>query len=154
MAFHLEIDTETVRQTHSTAPVYAQSGDTLRHVLEQLKANNTGGAFVLQDGKLVGIFTERDALRLMANGGDLDGAVGEVMTGNPVTVSEDDSVATAIQKMSTGGYRRLPIVDSQGQPTGAVKSSGILRYLVEHFPHSIYNLPPAPDNASKEREGA
>ena len=154
MAFHLEIDSDTVADTHTTPPLYVQRGDSVRHVLAQLKANNTGSAFVLGEGKLEGIFTERDALRVMANGGNLDVEVGELMTANPVTLQEDDSVAVAIRKMSEGGYRRLPVVDEKGQPSGVVKSSGILHYLVEHFPQSIYNLPPAPDNASKEREGA
>ena len=154
MAFHLEIDTDSVRQTHATPPLYVQRTDSVRHVLTQLKANNTGSAFVLDDGKLAGIFTERDALKIMANGGDLDGEVHQVMTANPATVHDDDTVSAAIRTMSQGGYRRVPIVDDKGQPTGAVKASGILRYLVEHFPQSIYNLPPAPDNASKEREGA
>ena len=154
MTFHLEIDSDTVRETHSHPPLYVQETDPVRQVLQQLKANKTGSAFVLNDGKLSGLFTERDALKMMANGGDLDVAVGQVMTANPVTVHDEDSISAAIRAMTKGGYRRLPIVDDKGQPTGAVKASGILRYLVEHFPQSIYNLPPAPDNASKEREGA
>ena len=154
MPFHLEIDSDSVRQTHSAPPLYVQQTDSVRHVLAQLKVNKTGSAFVLDDGKLAGIFTERDALKIMANGGNLDAEVSQVMTANPVTVHEGDSVSAAIRTMSKGGYRRVPIVDDKGQPTGAVKASGILRYLVEHFPQSIYNLPPAPDNASKEREGA
>ena len=154
MTFHLEIDSDSVRETHSSPPLYVQCDDSVRHVLQQLKTNNTGSAFVLEDGKLAGLFTERDSLKMMASGGDLDVAVGQVMTKNPVTVHDDDSVSAAIRAMSQGGYRRLPIVDDKGQPTGAVKASGILHYLVEHFPQSIYNLPPAPDNASKEREGA
>jgi len=154
MPFHLNIDSDTVRETHASPPLYVQRSDSVRQVLEKLRTNKTGSAFVLEQGRLAGIFTERDTLRLMANGGDLDQPVEKVMTANPITVNEDDSVAVAIRKMSQGGYRRLPIVDEKGQPSGAVKASGILRYLVEHFPQSIYNLPPAPDNASKEREGA
>ena len=154
MAFHLDIDSDSVRETHSSPPLYVQRGDTVHQVLTQLKTNRTGSAFVMDNGKLAGMFTERDALKLMASGGNLDAPVETVMTVNPVTVRESDSVSAAIRTMSRGGYRRLPIVDDKGQPTGAVKASGILRYLVEHFPQSIYNLPPAPDNASKEREGA
>lgn len=154
MAFHLNIDGDTVRETHAAPPLYVQQHDTIRHVLELLKSNKTGSAFVLTDGKLAGIFTERDALRVMAEGGDLTAEVSTRMVANPVTVSESDSIGVAVRKMSNGGYRRLPVVDEKGQPTGAVKASGVLRYLVEHFPESIYNLPPAPNNASKEREGA
>ena len=109
MTFHLEIDSDTVGDAHTTPPLYVQHSDAVRQVLAKLKANNTGSAFVLREGKLAGIFTERDALHLMAGEGDLDVEVGQLMTANPVTLHEDDSVAVAILKMSQGGYRRLPL---------------------------------------------
>jgi hypothetical protein len=56
--------------------------------------------------------------------------------------------------MSFGGYRRLPIVDDKGRPTGLLKVPGILHYLVEHFPNVVYNLPPTPHHSTQEREGA
>ena len=56
------------------------------------------------------------------------------MTPQPATLHESDSMATAIARMSKGGFRRMPIVDEQGRPKGMVKVSGILHYLVEHFP--------------------
>ena len=56
--------------------------------------------------------------------------------------------------MSRGGYRRLPIVNRDGAPTGVLSVRQILRYLVEHFPTAIYTLPPTPDEATKDREGA
>lgn len=154
MELHLNMESDTVRETAEEELVCIAPDTSVRDVLRLLKDSNTGSALVLQGGKLAGIYTERDALRLMANGESLDIPISQVMVGEPVTVRECDSVAAAVRKMSQGGYRRLPIVDSAGQPIGAVKASGILRYLVEHFPQSIYNLPPAPDNASKEREGA
>ena len=46
MTFHLEIDSDSVRETHSHPPLYAQQTDSVRQVLQQLKANNTGSAFV------------------------------------------------------------------------------------------------------------
>ena len=69
-------------------------------------------------------------------------------------MTENDNVGTAIRKMSLGGHRRLPIVDDQGRAVGLVKVSGILHYLVEHFPQTIYNLPPKPHPTTQEREGA
>jgi hypothetical protein len=56
--------------------------------------------------------------------------------------------------MSKGGYRRLPIVDEAGKPTGILRVKGILRYLVEHFPAVVYNLPPEPHQTTQQREGA
>lgn len=148
------METDTVKATASEHRVCIPPETTIREVLARLKENKSGSALVLRDGKLVGIFTERDALKLMATGGDLDTPVEELMTKDPVSLGDGDAIATAVRKMSKGGYRRLPVVDDKGCPTGVLKATSILRYLVEHFPESIYNLPPDPDNASKEREGA
>lgn len=155
MDFQLDMETDTVIEASSpTQPVVVAPETTLREVLQQMREQNTGSVFVIRDGKLVGIYTERDALKLMANAGELDVPVYQVMIRDPITVQQNDKVADAVTRMSLGGYRRLPIVDENGQPTGAVKASGILRYMVDHFPQSIYTLPPEPNNASKEREGA
>ena len=56
--------------------------------------------------------------------------------------------------MAEGGYRRLPIVDELGRPTGIVKVEGIMHYLVEHFPTVIHNLPPKPHHSYQQRKGA
>ena len=76
------------------------------------------------------------------------------MVPDPVTLSDRDTVGQAIAKMAYGGYRRLPIVDGEGRPQGLVKTSGILHYLVEHFPSVVYNLPPTPHHTPQQREGA
>ena len=44
--------------------------------------------------------------------------------------------------MSGGGFRRLPIVDEAGSVHGVLKVSGLLHYLVEHFPKIVHTLPP------------
>lgn len=76
------------------------------------------------------------------------------MTANPATISQDATVGSTIRSMSQGGYRRLPIVNQDGKIVALLKVSHILRYLVEHFPQYIYNLPPAPHHMLAEREGA
>ena len=109
---------------------------------------------ICADGRLSGVFTERDALRLLADDKNLDVPVSEVIVRNPVTVRKTDTVAKAISLMSVGGFRRLPIVDDQGQVEGVLKVAGLLNYLVEHFPKVVHNLPPAPHYKVGAREGA
>jgi CBS domain-containing protein len=104
--------------------------------------------------KLLGIFTERDALRILSSGENLDGPVSKVMVQNPVTLRKADTVGHAIGLMSAGGFRRLPIVDDAGRVRGVLKVSGILHYLVEHFPNVVYTLPPEPHHKTETREGA
>jgi hypothetical protein len=56
--------------------------------------------------------------------------------------------------MVEGHYRHLPIVDEQGAPVAVAAVGGIVHYLVEHFPQTIYTLPPDPGKTYESREGA
>jgi CBS domain-containing protein len=152
--FQLHLETETVEQAHPAKPICAEPGDSIRQVLKLLRENQTGAVMVCEDSRLTGIFTERDALRVLASGQSLDLPVSTAMVGNPVTLRPKDTLARAISLMSTGGFRRLPIVDAGGKIVGLLKVSGVLRYLVEHFPKVIYTLPPAPHYRSSDRDGA
>ena len=120
-----------------------------------MKAQGEGSVLICQPGGgLQGIFTERDAVRILARGFDLDEPIQRVMVRDPITLQKSDTVGKAIAMMSVGGYRRLPILDQTGRPVGVLKVSGILEYLVEHFPNTVYTLPPDPHHVSHEREGA
>jgi CBS domain-containing protein len=152
--FHLQLNTEAAEQAHPATPLVVEPQTTVREVMGMMKQQNRGAVWVCRGGVLVGVFTERDALKVMARRMNLDAPVEQVMSANPVTLSAQDTVGTAISKMSLGGYRRLAIVDGEGRPRGIVKVSGILHYLVEHFPSTVYTLPPRPDAATQEREGA
>jgi CBS domain-containing protein len=113
-----------------------------------------GSAMVCRDGKLIGIFTERDLMKLLAEGKSLDLPVSEVMTSHPRTVSRDDVLMTVIELMDEGGYRRLPVVDSSGSPVGIVDVKSVVHFIVEHFPKAVYNQAPRALLRSKDREGA
>jgi CBS domain-containing protein len=152
--FQLHLETETVENCYPAQPLCAAPEDSVRSVLAMLREARTGVAMVCKDKKLLGLFTERDALRLLADGASLDAPVSQVMVRNPVTLRRTDTVAHAIGLMSAGGFRRLPIVDEQGRVAGVLKVSGILHYLVEHFPKVVYTLPPEPHHKTVTREGA
>jgi CBS domain-containing protein len=125
----------------------------LREALAVLEENH-GGVLVCHEGMLVGIFTERDALRALAEEAPLDTPVGRLMTVSPVTARTSTSIAAAVRKMAVGGYRRLPILDNQNRPVGVVTTAGLVHYLVEQFARTIYNLPPTSTAAAPEQEGA
>src|SRR5262249_25412512 len=120
----------------------------------RMRDESCGSLLVCREGKLVGIFTERDALRLMAKNAALDVPLEKVMGRTPATVSAQTTVAEAIGEMSRGSYHRLPIVDANGRRKGIVKLSGIIHYLVQHFPQTIYNHPPVAHPVTQEREGS
>lgn len=154
MGFLLKLDTETLDRVYSANPICLEPDTPVREAFRRMHDQKRGAVLICRAGLLAGIFTERDALALLATGADLDTPIEQVMTESPVALSEQDTVATAIGKMSTGGYRRLPIVDDAGRPIGFLKAHSILHFLVDHFPSTIYNLPPTPHHATDTREGA
>jgi len=99
-------------------------------VARLMKSRNTGCALIVDRGKLVGIFTEHDVLKKMA-GVDQELAavtVKELMSPNPETLNDKDSVAEALNKMSLGRYRHIPFQKSDGTySVASIKS--VLKYI-------------------------
>lgn len=152
--FQLNLNTETVDQCHPAEPLCLAPSASVGEALRQMKEHNRGTVLVCHDQIVIGIFTERDALKMMAAGASFDVPLQQFMTRDPVVLRPRDTVGKAISMMAQGGYRRLPIVDDQGRPTEIINVEGIMHYLVEHFPAVIYNLPPEPHHSIQQREGA
>jgi CBS domain-containing protein len=98
-------------------------------VIERMKNSNSGCALVVDQGKLVGIFTEHDILKRVAGAGDLTAAtVKELMSSDPETLDEKDSVAEALNKMALGRYRHIPFKKADGSYAVASIRS-VLKYI-------------------------
>jgi CBS domain-containing protein len=101
-------------------------------VVRLMKGANSGCALVLNDGKLAGIFTEHDVLRKMtgAEARSPVTAVKDLMSPNPEVLHEQDSVAAALNKMSMGRYRHIPVRKNDGSYTvTSIKS--VLIYIAK-----------------------
>jgi CBS domain-containing protein len=111
-------------------PLLVSPDTSITDAIKLMKDRNYGCIFVTEGDKLIGIFTERDVLLKVANRNqDLNRlTVREVMTTNPETLTEQDTVAYALNKMSVGGYRHLPIMNGN-TPVGLVSVRGILKYI-------------------------
>lgn len=131
-----------------------EPSDTVAAAAAEMRKQSHGSALVCSEGKLVGIFTERDLLEIIGNGQSLETPLAEVMTENPKTVETEDNLLDATRYMDTGGYRRLPVVDPSGQPVGVVDVKAIVHFLVEHFPAAVYNQASHAQLIAKHREGA
>jgi CBS domain-containing protein len=155
---YLSLSTDLVTQAYPDQPLAVSAEATVGEVLELMRAQRGSCVLICSDddggGRLEGIFTERDALRWMAAGGDPETNIRLSMTRSPVVLPATASVGAAIDLMSQRGLRHLPIVDEQGMPQGVVAVGGIVHYLVEHFPQTIYTLPPEPGKRYMQREGA
>jgi CBS domain-containing protein len=85
-------------------------------VIRKMKEAGLGCALVLEDGELAGIFTERDLLNKLTGKGanPQSTAVKDLMSANPEVLRDTDSVATALNKMSLGRYRHIPVRKADG----------------------------------------
>jgi CBS domain-containing protein len=154
-------DAETLRRPLSVLPpaepLLVESPASVLEVVHLMQARHAGCVLVVRAGKLKGIFTDRDVVsRVVAAGIDPGKvAVRRVMTPSPETLRSTDSLAFALNLMSMGGYRHIPLVDKAGVPVGVVSVKDVVAYLVGFFPRSVLNLPPKPRaNYAREREGA
>ena len=152
--FQLSLESEGVGSAYPDQPLAATPDESVGNVLQLMRVQRTGSVLICEGSRLVGIVTERDALKLMAGTTNFSTPVREIMSSPPATVASSATVGEAIRRMAEGNYRHLPIVDNHHKPTGVLAVQGIVHYLVDHFPETVYNLPPEPNSKSREREGA
>lgn len=129
-------------------------------VFDAIRAMNGGRrgcVCVVEDQKLVGIFTERDLLRLaIESSGGVDPSqvlLGKVMTADPETLRREDGIALALNRMTEGGFRHIPLVDAQGRAVGIIAMRDIVRFIVSMFPDAVLNVPPDPTAIHREYGG-
>ncbi len=103
------------------APITARKSLTVLDAARMMKAHNIGALMVVDGTRLVGIFTERDALfRVLAEGRDPRATpLGEVMTTQPSTIHPDAPFIEALRTMHRGRFRHLPVVEFD-RPLGLV----------------------------------
>ena len=105
--------------------------DSAAEAIRRMVEANVGSAVVLDGSRLAGIFTERDVLRLAADGTDFDATrVGDVMTAAPVTIAPDDDILAASDAMARHGVRHIPVAVGE-QVLGIVGIRDVVRVLLE-----------------------
>ena len=102
-------------------PIVAPSITTVVDAARLMKQQNVGALLVVDHTRLIGIFTERDALfRLLAEGRDPHTTrLAEVMTAQPQTIHPDEPFVRALRMMHEGKFRHLPVVEFE-RPVGVV----------------------------------
>lgn len=138
-------------------PICVAPDSELRIAIEKMNESRVGCVLIVEGGRLVGVFTERDVLNrvVLRNLNVRQARVEEVMTRDPECLTLDDGIAYALNKMSVGGFRHIPLVDELGRPTAVVAMRNIVDYIVDLFPTEILNLPPEPSlEFARSREGA
>ncbi len=112
-------------------PVVVPPDMATRDVLRLMVEKKIGSVFVVEGKKLLGVFSERDALlKLNTEVADLSGKpVSEFMTSKVETLDHNAKIAFAVQRMDLGSFRHVPIVDEEGSPIGVISARDVLRYV-------------------------
>lgn len=153
----LETDLQELRITALEISDFleAPKDTTVREVVTHMRDENIPCALIVNEGKLVGIFTDKDVMhKVMGLPEVWDRPISELMTENPKTVASSSSAAEALQLMNEAGVRNMPVLNSDGSVLGNIGQKSFVRYLSDKFHMHIYNQPPAPDQHTKTRHGA
>ncbi len=104
----------SVAQLIKSQIVHLAPSASVREAAKLMSENHIGALLVMDEGRLAGIFTERDALnRVLAEGREADSTpLSEVMTRDPVTLSPQTAATQALRLMGEVGFRHLPVVEN------------------------------------------
>ncbi|MBV9096825.1 MAG: CBS domain-containing protein [Frankiaceae bacterium] len=118
-----------VAEVMTRASVTESPSDPLRAAANRMWSQQTGSLLVMDGPRLLGIITERDVMKAVARGADLDATpVSAVMTSTVLTVSPDTSLHEAARHMATRWIRHLPVVDG-GEVVGMVSQRDLCGVL-------------------------
>ena len=136
---------DTIAILSAAEPICLRPTSTVGEAVQAMLARRQAGVLIVDaDGRLTGIFTERDVLRRVVGvGRDVATTpLSAVMTPSPEALSAGQRVAYAVHCMSVAGYRTVPLVDADRRPIGVVTVTDVIRWLANLFPEAVLNLPP------------
>ena len=124
----------TVRHVMQPNPIIVQPGSTIGELLLLMNHERIGSVLVCDGGKLIGIFTERDLLRRVADAvvGWRNYPVTAWMTKNPHTIAPDVGWEEAVQMMSTRKVRHMPVIEND-LVVGILSTRMLMARRAEHL---------------------
>ncbi len=126
---------ETVLAIQSQPYASISCTTTVADALQKLAGQEISCLLVEDQGKLVGVFSDRDLLNKVALEYETvkDSPVSNYMTNQPIYVDETDSAAAALSVMAVSGFRHVPIVDLQENLVGIVSPQRVTKFLRAHM---------------------
>jgi CBS domain-containing protein len=128
--------------------------DTVLDAVQLMQQSRLGCVLICDDGKVVGILTERDVLRRLGTSQPLDVPLTYAMSRTVWFLRSTETLGRALEIMDEKQCRHLAVIGPDDSPVGVLTVGQIVHALVEHFPSAVYNLPPDAKQVSTAREGA
>ena len=142
------LDLPSAGNKYSTAPFMDESLDKLPEravatvsasdpvalAVRRMQTGDTGAVLVMDGERLVGVITGTDILLKIAGPREDLNAItcGQIMSADPVVFTYADSIALAVNKMSIGEFRHVPIVQD-GRPVNIIDVSDLFRHITPHL---------------------
>lgn len=104
---------------------------TIEEAAEVMESNAVGSVLIVREGRLIGIFTERDVVKAIANKIPPDEKLEGIMTKEVFTIREDAYLSKAALLISERNIRHLPVVDVAGNLVGIISSKDVAKYYSE-----------------------
>jgi CBS domain-containing protein len=128
----ITIENMEVGDVMTSAALTDAADDTLAEASAKMWQQQTGSLLILEDERLIGIVTERDVLRVVAEGNDPKAtSLRDVMTKDPVTIPPDTNMRDAAEIMFEKWFRHLPVVDESGKVVGIISLRDLLSLVAE-----------------------
>jgi CBS domain-containing protein len=127
----------------SSKPVASVSKDaTVLDAVRVMVERNVGATVVVEDGRLLGVFTERDVVTrvILKERKPENTRVGDVMTTKVLTLREDADRSSALRLMSEHHIRHLPVVDGEGKVVSMLSMRHLLRAEVHDLQQTVWEL--------------
>jgi CBS domain-containing protein len=112
--------------------VTAKPDEKVIDAVEKMAKYKVGSVVIIDDGKVLGIITERDIINFVASKKDLNEKLEFYMTKAPITIYFDENLEKAIQIMKEKNIRHLPVVNKEGKLIGMISSRDIIRVSLEY----------------------
>ena len=130
IGFHGRLLGEHLDTLGMSAPETVDAGADVNDAIRRMHDKGIDCVLVLDGGRLVGIFTDRDAVLKVAGRPITTEPISALMTRDPVVLRHDETIAVAINKRAVGGFRHIPIVED-GRPTGVVTARDVFHHLAQ-----------------------
>lgn len=126
----------------SVPPASVAPSASVLEAVEVMAEHAVGAVAVVDDGHLLGIFTERDVMLrvVLRHRHPKDTRVGDVMTSPVETIADERPEEDALVHMVERHVRHLPIVNSQGTLTGMLSIRNLLEHRVDELARELHSL--------------